>query len=110
MVSSSTVEETAHGIWRLHPFSEFTNIWESAFNVIDPAFDCNVNRTKGDPTSQMFLINHFLDQLVLGQPVPFINQLPVTNAASGAGSLGAQVATCVGDHGRAPNFLLVDVR
>ncbi|KAF9566105.1 PLC-like phosphodiesterase [Agrocybe pediades] len=87
---------------------EFTNVWESAFNVIDPAFDCNVNRTKGDPTSQMFLINHFLDQLVLGQPVPFISQLNVTNAASGPGSLGAQVATCVQDHGRAPNFLLVD--
>jgi len=87
---------------------EFTNIWETEFNVIDPAFDCNVNRTKGDPTTQMFLINHFLDKLVFGQPVPFIEQLNVTNGPSGPGSLGAHVDTCIGDHGRPPNFLLVD--
>ena len=58
----------------------------------------------------MFLINHFLDKVVLGVPVPFRDQANVTNAATGAGSLGAQVDTCVQDHGRNPNFLLVDVR
>ncbi|RXW12483.1 hypothetical protein EST38_g13370, partial [Candolleomyces aberdarensis] len=88
---------------------EFTNIWETQFNVIDVArFDCSVNRTRGDTGTQMFLINHFLDKLVLGQPVPFIEQLGVTNAASGVGSLGAHVETCRTAHGRAPNFLLVD--
>ncbi|KAF9015590.1 PLC-like phosphodiesterase [Cyathus striatus] len=87
---------------------EFTNVWETAFNVIDPSFDCQVNRTKGDTSTQMYLINHFLDTLFLSQPVPFIDQLNVTNAASGAGSLGAQVDTCVTGYGRAPNFLLVD--
>jgi hypothetical protein len=87
---------------------EFTNVWETAFNVIDPTFDCQVNRTKGDTSTQLYLINHFLDKLFLGQPVPFIEQLNVTNSASGPGSLGAQVDTCVADYGRAPNFLLVD--
>ncbi|KAJ3489608.1 hypothetical protein NLI96_g2018 [Meripilus lineatus] len=87
---------------------EFTNIWETAFDVTDPNFDCNVNRTKGDPTTQMFLINHFLDKIVLGQPAPFRDQANVTNGVSGLGSLGVHVQTCVADHGRNPNFLLVD--
>jgi len=87
---------------------EFTNIWETAFNVIDPAFDCNVNRTKGDPTTQMFLINHFLDKLLVGQPIPDIASLPTTNSASGPGSIGAQVANCQAAHSRPPNFILLD--
>lgn len=90
---------------------EFTNVWETAFNVIDPAFDCNVNRTKGDPTTQMYLINHFLDKLFLNQPIPIpdVDKANVTNSASGFGSLGAHVDTCVADRGLPPNFLLVDV-
>ena len=57
----------------------------------------------------MFLINHFLDTLLLGQPIPFVAQLNVTNAASGSGSLGAQVTTCESSQSRPPNFMLVDV-
>jgi hypothetical protein len=58
--------------------NEFTNIWETAFDVTDTTFDCNVNRTKGDTATQMYLINHFLDKLVLGQPavskfIPMLN-------------------------------------
>jgi len=87
---------------------EFTNIWETAFNVIDPTFDCNVNRTKGDPTTQMYLINHFLDKLVFGQPVPDIAKANVTNGVSGVGSLGQHVSTCTAQNTRPPNFLLVD--
>jgi len=87
---------------------EFTNIWETAFDVTDPAFDCNVNRTEGDTASQMYLINHFLDRVLLQQPVPDISQANVTNSVSGPGSLGAQVDTCVTQNGRPPNFMLVD--
>lgn len=88
---------------------EFANVWETAFNVLDPnLFDCTVNRTRGDSSTQLFLINHFLDKLVLGQPVPDIAKLNVTNAQTGFGSLGAHVETCVALHGRVPNFLLVD--
>lgn len=87
---------------------EFTNIWETAFDVTNPTFDCNVNRTKGNTNTQMYLINHFLDTTLLGQLVPNAPQLNVTNAATGAGSLGAQVATCVAQNTRPPNFMLVD--
>ncbi|KAI0782491.1 PLC-like phosphodiesterase [Irpex lacteus] len=88
---------------------EFTNVWETAFDVTDTTFDCNVNRTKGDPTQQLYLINHFLDKAsVFGLPAPDVGNAATTNAASGTGSLGLQVETCEAQYGRAPNFLLVD--
>lgn len=87
---------------------EFTNIWETAFDVTDTTFNCDVNRTKGDSSTQMYLINHFLDKLVLGQPTPDVSQANVTNGVSGTGSLGQQVGTCAAANGRNPNFLLVD--
>jgi hypothetical protein len=87
---------------------EFSNVWETAFNVLDPAFDCNVNRTQGDPAIQLYLINHFLDKIVFNNPVPDVDKANVTNAATGFGSLGAHVETCVGLHTRPPNFMLVD--
>ena len=90
-------------------FAEFTNVWETAFDLLDTTFDCLVNRTKGDTSTQMFLINHFLDKIVLGQPAPNLSALNQTNAASGTGSLGAQVDTCMITQGRPPNFMLVDV-
>lgn len=58
----------------------------------------------------MFLINHFLDTEVLGNPVPDVANANLTNAASGSGSLGEEVAICGGLYSRYPNFLLVDVR
>lgn len=89
---------------------EFSNVWETEFNVIDPAFNCNINRTNPnvDPAGQLYLINHFLDKLVLGQPVPFVEKLETTNGASGPGSLGEHVDTCTSQHSKPPNFLLVD--
>jgi len=87
---------------------EFTNIWETAFDVTDPTFDCAVNRTHGTPATQMYLINHFLDQIIIGQPAPDAARANVTNSASGPGSLQAQVDTCVADYGVNPNFMLVD--
>ncbi|EGO04745.1 hypothetical protein SERLA73DRAFT_173938 [Serpula lacrymans var. lacrymans S7.3] len=87
---------------------EFTNIWESPYDVFTLPFDCSVNRTKGDSSTEMYLINHFFDQLILGQPAPDPDQANQTNAVNGTGSLGAQVATCVADYGRNPNFMLVD--
>lgn len=87
---------------------EFSNVWETAFDVTDPTFNCNVNRTTGTASNQMYLINHFHDILILGNPAPDIDHANVTNSASGPGSLGAQVDTCVAANGRAPNFMLVD--
>jgi len=87
---------------------EFTNVWETAFDVTDTTFNCNVNRTKGDPSTQLYLINHFLDTLALGQPVPDVKDANVTNGVSGVGSLGQQVSTCAAANGRNPNYMLVD--
>jgi hypothetical protein len=87
---------------------EFTNVWETAFDLTDTTFDCNVNRTNGDPSTQMYLINHFLDKIVLGQPAPDPEAANATNAVSGTGSLGLQVQTCAAANGRNPNFMLVD--
>lgn len=87
---------------------EFTNIWETAYDVTDTTFDCNVNRTNGDTSTQMYLINHFLDKIILGQPAPDSSRANTTNAVSGVGSLGQQVETCAAQHSRNPNFMLVD--
>lgn len=47
--------------------------------------------------------------MVLGNPVPDVASANVTNAVSGSGSLGEEVAVCAGLYNRYPNFLLVDV-
>ncbi|EIN14014.1 PLC-like phosphodiesterase [Punctularia strigosozonata HHB-11173 SS5] len=88
---------------------EFTNIWETAFDVTDTTFDCNVNRSSGDTSTEMYLINHFLDKEVLGSPAPDVDNANTTNGVSGTGSLGEQALdTCVATNGRYPNFMLVD--
>lgn len=87
-------------------------MWETAYDVTDTTFDCNVNRTSGDSTTQLYTINHFLDKyetvltLTLTPDKDALNQ---TNAASGTGSLGLQASECGGTYGRYPNFMLVDV-
>jgi hypothetical protein len=84
-------------------------MWETKFDVTDTTFDCDVNRTKGDPSTEMYLINHFLDQIVFNNPAPDRDQANVTNGVNGVGSLGLQVQQCSATYGRAPNFFLVDV-
>jgi len=76
--------------------------------VTDTTFNCNVNRTQGDASTQMYLITHFLDTLLLGPPTPAVAQANVTNSVDGTGSLGQQVDTCVAANGRNPNYMLVD--
>jgi hypothetical protein len=90
---------------------EFTNVWETAFGILDPNnFDCLVNRTKGDTSTEMFMINHFLDKPIFNQigTAPDIANLNRTNAASGSGSLGEHVTTCQVTQNRPPNFMLVN--
>ncbi|KAG0665651.1 hypothetical protein C6P46_006435 [Rhodotorula mucilaginosa] len=99
---------------------EFTNIWETPYDVTDNAFPCTVDRVTGSPENKMalglvisqYLINHFLDvnMTLLGTtiPVPATQELETTNAATGTGSLGAQASECVAQHGYNPTFTLVD--
>ncbi|OAX44460.1 PLC-like phosphodiesterase [Rhizopogon vinicolor AM-OR11-026] len=86
---------------------EFTNIWETAYDVTT-SFDCSVNRSNSVTSTSMYLINHFLDTLVLGQPTPDMSQLNQTNAVSGTNSLGEQFDLCISQQGKNPNFMLVD--
>jgi len=89
---------------------EFTNVWETAYDVTDTTFDCNVNRSNGDTTTELYVINHFRDTTFLNPKVliPDRKDASVTNGVSGTGSLGVQVQTCVTAYGRNPNFMLVD--
>ncbi|KAJ8083743.1 hypothetical protein AAF712_000676 [Marasmius tenuissimus] len=88
---------------------EFTNMWETEFNVVDIArFDCSVNRTKGDASTQLFTVNHFFNQVIATFPAPFPAKANVTNAATGEGSVGVHVGVCQSKMGRSPNFLLLD--
>ncbi|KZT02492.1 PLC-like phosphodiesterase [Laetiporus sulphureus 93-53] len=88
---------------------EFTNIWETEYDVTSTSdFNCDVNRTYGDTSTQMYLINHFLDESIAGILLPDKSAAADTNAVNGTGSLGEQVSTCLSDWDRAPNFMLVD--
>jgi hypothetical protein len=90
--------------------TEFSNVWETPYDTVDStAFQCKKDRGTGDISTSMFLINHFLDTEVFGNPVPYVAKANVTNAASGPGSLGEEVTVCAGLYNRYPNFLLVDV-
>lgn len=59
----------------------------------------------------MYLVNHVLDKEVLstGILVPDDEQDYVTNAATGNGSIGAQVDLCKSIYGRVPTVVLVDM-
>ncbi|QRV83114.1 hypothetical protein RhiJN_11130 [Ceratobasidium sp. AG-Ba] len=91
---------------------EFTNIWETAFDVTDTAFPCTLNRTAGTAEGKMGLSNHFLDTYasVVGVQslVPDKASLNQTNAVSGVGSLGQEADTCVALNGKQQTFFLVD--
>jgi len=90
---------------------EFTNVWETAYDVTDQTFNCELNRT-GTADNKMYLINHFLDKEanILGNtfPIPNKDLLNVTNAVSGYGSLGLQAQQCGAQWSKYPTFMLVD--
>ncbi len=95
---------------------EFSQMWETPFDPTNRSFPCTVQRPPGlsaaDAPNRLYLMNHNLNQEVslLGNSllIPLLPLLPETNSVSGYGSLGVAAQTCVGDWGRAPNFLNVD--
>ncbi|CAE6376060.1 hypothetical protein BN14_10500 [Rhizoctonia solani AG-1 IB] len=91
---------------------EFTNIWETPYNVVENSFPCTLNRTDGTAEGKMGLSNHFLDKYatVLGiqSLVPDKDALNQTNGVSGVGSLGQEVQTCLALNGKHQTFFLVD--
>ena len=89
---------------------EFTYFFETPYDVTDATFDeCSIDRPSGaSADGRMYIVNHFLDLDVLGIDVPDTAADTTTNAATGDGSIGAQVAICEGLYDRPPNFVLVD--
>jgi len=88
---------------------EFSNMFEDAYDVTTTTWDCGANRTSGSPSSQLMLINHFLDTTYnfAGTQfwVPDKTQLNVTNSES---SLSFHVGNCQTIWGRKPNIILLD--
>lgn len=90
--------------------SEFDYFFETPFDVTDPTFAaCNVDRASHAATP-MYIVNHYLDVKLFGSDVliPDILDIERTNAATGGGSIGAQVAVCEKLYPYAPKAVLVD--
>ncbi|KAI9845392.1 MAG: hypothetical protein M1837_004870 [Sclerophora amabilis] len=89
---------------------EFAYFFETPFDTTDPAFpQCDLDRpAKAKPDGRMYIVNHFLDINIDGILIPDHPDDTNTNAATGTGSIGAQVDLCTQKYGRRPNFVLVD--
>ena len=91
---------------------EFSYFFETPFDVTDPTFaSCAVDRPPGaSPSGRMYIVNHFLDIALFGSDVliPDVAAIDKTNAATGSGSIGAQVAECEALYANAPKAVLVD--
>ena len=89
---------------------EFAYFFETPFDTTDPNFaECTLDRPAGaSPDGRMYIVNHFLDINVLGILIPDKGADQTTNAATGTGSIGAQVGLCETTYGRKPKGVLVD--
>ncbi|KAF2646482.1 hypothetical protein P280DRAFT_12073 [Massarina eburnea CBS 473.64] len=101
-----------------YPFlmDEFTYLYENSYENESPSeFSCDPNRPTNldaqtaKSSGRMFLMNHFLYSTQLfGIQTPNVTYTNVTNAASGAGSLGNAIQNCTSVYSKPPNFVLVD--
>ena len=89
---------------------EFAFFFETPYDTTDPTFpECSIDRPPGaDADGRMYIVNHFLDLNISGILIPNVPADNVTNAATGTGSIGAQVDLCEGLYQRAPKGVLVD--
>ena len=89
---------------------EFSYFFETPYDTTDPTFpECTIDRPPGASASgRMYIVNHFLDLDIFGIDIPDNAADEQTNAATGSGSIGAQVGICEGLYGHAPKGVLVD--
>jgi hypothetical protein len=90
---------------------EFTYFFETPYDVTTPDFpSCELDRPGGsNGDGLMYIVNHFLDVKLFDDVlVPDRFHAPRTNAATGAGSIGAQNDVCKSRWGRKPTIVLVD--
>lgn len=99
--------------WLLDQFSQ---MWETPFDPVDPTFPCDVQRppklSDARARDRLYLFNHNLnaefnlfDAQIL---VPAVSLLNRTNGESGPGSLGTSTEGCVERWGRPPKILNLD--
>lgn len=99
--------------WLLDQFSQ---MWETPFDPIDPTFPCDIQRppklSDERAKDRLYLFNHNLnaefnlfDAQIL---VPAVSLLNRTNGETGFGSLGNSTEGCVEKWGRAPKILNLD--
>lgn len=89
---------------------EFAYFFETPYDTTDPSFaECTIDRPpNSSPDGKMYIVNHFLDLKIGSIEIPDNDADLVTNAATGDGSIGAQVGLCEGLYNRAPVAILVD--
>lgn len=86
--------------------NEFDYFWETPFGELDPSFPtCEVDRPEnGDPAELMGIMNHMLNDNVLGIIIPSQHRAKQTNSAK---SIQGQVDLCQGEWSTRPNVILV---
>ncbi|KAJ8067369.1 hypothetical protein OCU04_004720 [Sclerotinia nivalis] len=89
---------------------EFSYFFETAYDVTTPTFPtCALDRPGGSNGEGLLpLINHYLDVNIFGILIPDRAAAAKTNAATGAGSIGAQADLCTTTWGRPPRVMLLD--
>lgn len=90
--------------------NEFNYYFETPYDTTDASFnECTIDRPSGaSADGRMYIVNHFLDEDILGIDIPNRDAASTTNAAEGDGSIGAQSDLCESLYGRAPNVVLLD--
>lgn len=90
--------------------NEFNYYFETPYDTTDASFnECTIDRPSGaSADGRMYIVNHFLDEDILGIDIPDRDAAATTNAADGDGSIGAQADLCESLYGRAPNVVLLD--
>ncbi|KAL9932878.1 hypothetical protein V8E36_008133 [Tilletia maclaganii] len=88
---------------------EFTSIWENRYGQLTLPFDCSIDRiAKGiDPSSIMYLSNHFKDAKLLGTSILVPDKMSLSKTNSKAQVI-ANANNCAALYGRYPTFILVD--
>ena len=90
--------------------NEFGNVWENAYDQTSLPFNCSVDRGK-NPTDRLGLVNHFLNDEVVGTGIKYPDKdlLEHVNAAQGSSGLLSGFENCTRLHGGArPTFVLVN--
>ncbi|MCJ1433909.1 hypothetical protein MMC27_003274 [Xylographa pallens] len=89
---------------------EFSYFFETSYDTTNPTFPrCTIDHPPGaSAAGRMYIANHFLDLDIFGIHIPDNAADEQTNAATGSGSIGAQVGICEGLYAYAPKGVLVD--